>query len=102
MPWPSEDAVSALLTDQGEAGQPDARSWLLTVGIMALGMTPLGLILAGVWGALLTSAFFIFVWLASMIWILVRYGSLGSAHVLPSIIMVVAWPGIGVLLEIIR
>lgn len=101
MQWPSEDAISALLTDQADTDQPDPGPWLVTVGVMALGMTPLGLILAGIGGALLTSVFFIFVWLASMIWVFARYGSLGSAHVLPSAIMVVAWPGVSVLFGMI-
>ena len=107
MQWRTEDAVSALLADQPDTDQPDADRpdlgpWLLTVGVMALGMTPLGLILAGNWGALLTSVFFMFVWLASMIWVVARYGSLGSASVVPSAVMVLAWPGIGALFAIIR
>lgn len=84
-----EDAVSALL-----AGRPNLAPWLFTVGVLALAMTPLGLLLAGILGALLTSAFFVFVWLASMVWVFARHGSLGSVNVLPSAIMVVAWPGI--------
>ena len=96
MQWPAEDAVSALLKDQ-----PNLGAWLLTLGVMALAMTPLGLILAGIWGAVLTSAFFIFVWLASLIWVFARHGSLGSASVLPSAAMVVAWPVIGVLFGIL-
>ena len=107
MQWRTEDAVSALLADQPDTDQPDADRpdlgpWLLTVGVMALGMKPLGLILAGNWGALLTSVFFMFVWLASMIWVVARYGSLGSASVVPSAVMVLAWPGIGALFAIIR
>ncbi len=101
MQWPTEDAVSALLNDQLDTDHPDPRPWLLTVGVMALGMTPLGLALAGTWGALLTSAFFIFVWFASIIWIFARYGSLGSASMLPSAMMVLAWPVIGVLFGMI-
>ncbi len=101
MQWPTEDAVSALLNDQPDTDHPDPRPWLLTVGVMALGMTPLGLALAGTWGALLTSAFFIFVWFASIIWIFARYGSLGSASMLPSAMMVLAWPVIGVLFGMI-
>ena len=96
MQWPTEDAVSALLADQ-----PNLGPWLLTLGLMALAMTPLGLILAGIWGAALTSGFFIFVWLASLIWFFARHGSLGSANVLPSAVMVVAWPVTGVLFGII-
>lgn len=96
MEWPTEDAVSALLSDR-----PKLASWLFTIGIMALGMTPLGLIFAGIWGALLASAFFAFVWLASMVWAFARHGSLGSASVLPSAIMIVAWPGIIVLSGVI-
>jgi hypothetical protein len=97
MEWPTEDPVSALLSDRPKLG-----SWLFTIGIMALGMTPLGLILGGIWGALLTSAFFVFVWLASMVWVFVRHGSLGFASVLTSAIMVIAWPGIIVLSGVIR
>lgn len=91
MKWPTEDAVSALLNDHPKLG-----AWLLTLGVMALAMTPLALILAGVWGAVLTSAVFIFVWLASLIWVFARHGSLGSANVLPSAVMVAAWPVIGI------
>lgn len=94
MHWPTEDAVSALLIDRPDADQPDLGRWLRTLGVMALGMTPLGLILAGIWGGLLTSAFFIFVWLASMIWVYARHGSLGSANVVASAMMVVVWPAI--------
>ncbi len=101
MQWPTEDAVSALLNGQPDTDHPDPRPWLLTVGVMALGMTPLGLALAGTWGALLTSAFFIFVWFASIIWVFARYGSLGSASMLPSAMMVLAWPVIGVLFGMI-
>lgn len=101
MQWPTEDAVSALLNDQPDTDHPDPRPWLFTVGVMALGMTPLGLALAGTWGALLTSAFFIFVWFASIIWVFARYGSLGSASMLPSAMMVLAWPVIGVLFGMI-
>jgi hypothetical protein len=92
MQWPTEDAVSALLNDQ-----PNLGAWLPTLGVMALAMTPLALILAGTPGAVLTSAFFIFVWLASLIWVFARHGSLGSARVLPSAAMVVSWPVIGIL-----
>jgi hypothetical protein len=85
MKWPTQDPVSELLT-----APPSLSPWMLTIGAMAMGMTPLGLVLAGTWGAVLTSAFFFFVWLASMVWILARHGSLGSASVLPSSIMVAA------------
>ena len=97
MEWPTDDPVRALLSDRPKPG-----SWLFTIGVMALAMTPLGLILAGIWGALLTSAFFVLVWLASMVWIFVRHGSLGLASILPSAMMVVAWPGIIVLSGVIR
>jgi hypothetical protein len=89
MDWPAEDAVSELLT-----GRPGGSAWLLTVGILAMGMTPLGLILGGIWGAILTSAFFLFVWLASIVWMFARHGSLGALRVLPSAMMVVAWPAL--------
>ena len=92
MQWPTEDAVGALLNDQPRLG-----AWLLTLGVMALAMTPLALILAGIWGAVLTSAFCIFVWLASLIWVFARHGSLGSARLLPSATMLIVWPVIGVL-----
>lgn len=92
MPWPAEDVVGVLL-----AGQPKLGAWLLTLGVMALAMTPLGMILAGIWGALLTSGLFIFVWLASLVWVFARHGSLGSARLLPSAVMVLAWPVTGVL-----
>jgi hypothetical protein len=97
MKWPTEDAVSALLNDQ-----PNLGAWLPTLGVMALAMTPLGMILAGIWGAVLTSGLFIFVWLASLVWVFARHGSLGSAKLLPSLVMVVAWPVIGVLFGIVR
>jgi hypothetical protein len=97
MEWPTEDPVSALLSDRPKLG-----SWLFTIGVMALGMTPLGLILAGIRGALLTSAFFVFVWLASMVWVFVRHGSSSFASVIPSAIMVAAWPGLIVLSGVIR
>lgn len=92
MQWPTEDVVGALLNDQ-----PSLGAWLLTLGVMALAMTPLALILAGIWGAVLTSVFCIFVWLASVIWVFARHGSLGSARLLPSAVMVLAWPATGVL-----
>ncbi|HET7886671.1 MAG TPA: hypothetical protein VFL62_10625 [Bradyrhizobium sp.] len=87
MPAPGEDTVDALLT-----GTSDLSRWLLTVGVLAMGMTPLGLILAGIPGALLTSAFFVFVWLASIVWVFAQRGSLGATNVLPSALMIVAWP----------
>jgi hypothetical protein len=97
MQWPTEDAVGALLADQPKLG-----AWLLMLGVMALAMTPLGMILAGIWGAVSTSGFFIFVWLASLVWVFARHGSLGSANVLPSAVMVVAWPVTGVLFGMMR
>jgi hypothetical protein len=96
MQWPTEDAVGALLADQ-----PNLGGWLLMLGVMALAMTPLALILAGIWGAVLTSVFCIFVWLASLIWVFVRHGSRGSARLLPSAVMVFAWPVTGVLFGIL-
>ncbi len=95
MKWPTEDAVSALLNDQ-----PSLGAWLLTLGVMALAMTPLALILAGIWGAVLTSVFCIFVWLASLVWAFARHGSLGSTKLLPSAVMVLAWPVTGILFGI--
>ncbi len=96
MQWPTEDAVGALLNDQ-----PNLGAWLLMLGVMALAMTPLALILAGIWGAVLTSVFCIFVWLASLIWVFAWHGSLGSAKLLPSAVMVLAWPVSGVLVAMI-
>ena len=97
MEWPTDDPVSALLSDR-----PKLASWLFTIGVMALGMTPIGQIFAGIWGALLTSAFFVFVWLASMVWVFVRHGSLGFANVLLSAMMVAAWPGFIILTGVLR
>jgi len=100
MRGPTEDAVSALLAEAADH-ESELGTWLLTIGVMALGLTPLALVLAGVWGAVLISALLIFVWLASMVWVFARHGSPSSANVLPSAIMVVAWPAIGILFGII-
>jgi len=64
---------------------------------MAMGMTPLALILAGGWGAVFTSCLFFFVWLVSMVWILVKHGSPKPVNVFSSAAMVVAWPGMSTL-----
>jgi hypothetical protein len=96
MQWQTKDAVGALLADQ-----PNLGGWLLVLGVMALAMTPLALILAGIWGAVLTSVFCIFVWLASLVWVFARHGSLGSVKLLPSAAMVLAWPVTGVLFGIL-
>jgi hypothetical protein len=89
------DEVSAI-------DRPDLARWLRAVGVMAFGLTPLGLILGGSHGAMLTNAVLSFVWLASVVWVLAQQGSLGSASLWPSAMMVMAWPGLGAVLGIIR
>ena len=48
-----------------------------------------------------TNAVLSFVWLASVVWVLAQNGSVGSANLLPGAMLVVAWPGIGAVLDII-
>ncbi len=93
MKLPSEDIVARLLGERPALGS----SWLIMVGIVTLGMTPISLILAGIWGALFVNAFLFLVWLASAIWVCVQRGSLAYADVLLSGIMVMAWPTIAVI-----
>ena len=93
MKVPSEDIVARLL------GEPPAlgSSWLIMVGTVTLGMTPISLILAGIWGAVFVNGFLVVVWLASAIWVRVQRGSLAYADVLLSGAMVMAWPSIAVI-----
>lgn len=91
----AEDDIDALLD------RPSLASWLSTVGVMALAMTPLGLILGGIYGAVLISATLLLVWLVSLIWVLAQQGTLGATNLLPSAIMVTGWPWISGLLQIL-
>jgi hypothetical protein len=75
--------------------------WSFMVGAFGLLAPPIGLFVAGIVGAILVSAVFFCVWFAILVWAWYDDGPTAFLRLMPSLLMVLGWPGLGVVLMII-
>jgi hypothetical protein len=67
--------------------------WSLMVGALGLVGPPLAFFVANIVGAMFVSAIVFFVWFAMLVWSWYDYGARALPLLLPSLLMVLIWPG---------